>query len=145
MARNEERAIRRQGGIGYRDVSKRGERLLVGKVEVGRMLHGKPAYGIIHPDAARRLGLPEHGFAYRLRQCPHCNECFIAERHFRICTSCRQGREKWILDDFTAERAAERAARRATHCARCGCEMTARRSTRRFCSDKCRNAERDAR
>jgi hypothetical protein len=146
MARNEERAIRRHGGVGYHDVSRRGVCLLVGKVEVGRMLYGKPAYGgAIYPDAARRLGLPDHGLAYRIRLCPHCKECFIAEKHFRICTSCRQGREKEILSAYTAERAAERAARRATVCARCGCAMTASRSTKRFCSDRCRNAERDAR
>jgi hypothetical protein len=131
------RLTRRTGGPGYREVEERPNGLFVGNLQVD----GDALYGWLSPSTREALDIGEN---YRLRQCP-CGQHFIAELHFHLCNACRQGKEKAVLAAFTAERTARRLQARATscaHCAHCGRAMVAARSTKRFCSDKCRNASR---
>jgi hypothetical protein len=154
------KALRRTGGPGYRDVEQRPNGLFVRNLRVDKespedleraafmreMGGRRPRFRLSDLDrlphsVAEALDLPALGYHHRLRQCP-CGQHFIATWRFHRCNTCRQGREKALLTAFTAEKAAKRAAARATHCAHCGKAMGAARSTKRFCSDKCRNASR---
>jgi hypothetical protein len=153
------KALRRTGGPGYRNVKKRPNGLFVGNVRIDqespedmalakalREMGRKPAWHSpdhLPPSVAEALDLGT-GYHHRLRQCP-CGQHFIATWRFHRCNACRQGKEQKVLAAFTAERTAKRLAARATscaHCANCGKAMVAARSTKRFCSDKCRNASR---
>jgi hypothetical protein len=150
------KAMRRQGGDGYRDVEDHGkDGLFVGNIkiehdavdletELMRPPRQRFQNGRLPHSVAKALDLPMVGYDYRLHDCA-CGRKFIAHYSFKLCQACRQGRQDALrskLDAFTADRAANRAETRQTICAHCGQPMTTQRSTKRYCSDACRNAER---
>jgi hypothetical protein len=157
--READRAARKRGGWDYRDVEVRPGGLLVGNVFVGEPGDASPfgalfgreleasdeitADGLYEVSSiCRRIGVSAHA---RLFEC-ECARYFVAHWQAKRCMACRKAKARALMREFTAARSAKRAQARAARapraCATCGEPMTVVRSTKRFCSDGCRNAAR---
>ena len=74
-----------------------------------------------------------------------CGRFFLDWHSVKVCLVCRKAAQLAKLRAYTAERAARRAERRAdpptSKCQNCGKPAPALRSTKRFCSAACRQAD----
>ncbi len=99
-------------------------------------------YHIIHGD--------DREYVYRKLDCPSCGEVVWALTQARRCNACAEklARAKHAMDmqEFRFWKRQATAADRKIKCAVCRAPIEASRSTRRFCSAKCRmRAHRTAR
>ena len=137
----ERRAVRQQGGLDYEAVEAKPNGLFVGNVCVHDESYGEsdPWPRWVAPYGPLRLS-PRA----RLHKCG-CGAFFIAHWSARVCLACRKAETLAKVRAYTAERAKLRAERRANpptgKCQNCGKPTPALRSTRRFCSAACRQAE----
>jgi hypothetical protein len=94
-----------------------------------------------YPSLPRDL---DHSPRARLHKCG-CGAFFIAHWSARVCLACRKAETLAKVRTYTAKRAALRAERDAnpptSKCENCGKPTPALRSTKRFCSAACRQAE----
>jgi hypothetical protein len=94
----------------------------------------------------RVISYNRYGHDYEQRVNPGCGAWFIVEAasSLRCCAQCRTAIDRARVARWTAKRSAKRAAaceqRRPIACAVCGKPLAAIRSTRKTCSDKCRQA-----
>jgi hypothetical protein len=155
MSDAEEAAVRAARRRDYRDVEDRGrDGLFVGNVKIEASYRDMLYYsenpgirrrhlrtGTLPPSVMEALDVY---YSECLHECG-CGRKFIAHYTLRLCRTCREARRAKARDAFaayTADRAAKRAEARPKACARCGQPMTTQRSTKRYCSDACRNAAR---
>jgi hypothetical protein len=142
----EERSeARRRGGLDYHDVEQRSNGLFIGNLRVdGPLESGPDTSRWLSEPAKDILGLSSRA---RLFRCS-CGGWFIAHWSAKQCMGCRGAAGRARLRAYTAQRSAERAERRESRQAKCGwCSrlMAVSRSTKRYCSDTCRQAARRAR
>jgi hypothetical protein len=150
----------------YHAVIERDGKLYADDICIGRIEHGRirtpDLFGYGGREIADRLGMPPvYGdlHAYRCPDCaayflhlgsalflPRCADCqeiidatIGAERRARSAELRRERVARWVEKRSEARRAA-RKAREPVACAVCGSPIEAVRSTRKTCSDRCRQA-----
>lgn len=140
---------RKTGGGDYRAVEQRSNGLFVGNVcidepdEVASFVAAnrigrRSPPGRLYSSAQKALGLSSSA---RLHYCRTCDAPFIAHPTAARCLSCRKAEQAEAL----AARNAKRAEAREIACTHCGQPAQAARSTKRFCSDRCRQTTRRTR
>ena len=141
----QQRDYRRSGGLDYHDVEARPDGLFIGNFRVhdeSYRDHRLWPQGAPHTSAVRDpYYFPPRT---RLHKCG-CGAFFIAHWSTRICLACRNAKTLVKIRAYTAERAKVRAERRAnpptSRCENCAKPTPALRSTKRYCSNACRQAD----
>ena len=139
---------RKTGGGDYRAVEQRSNGLFVGNVCIDQpdeidlfiaanRIGRRSPPGRLYWSAEKALGL---SYSARLHYCRSCDSPFIAHPTATRCLSCRKSEQAEAL----AARNAKREAREIA-CAHCGQPTKAVRSIKRFCSDRCQQANRRTR
>jgi hypothetical protein len=95
-------------------------------------------------EDAHREAKPGLSSPWCPRQCRACGKwffCAFGHTRMRFCSDrCIAAGEKTVISGYVARRSATRQRGRSTKCAHCGASMEAARSSRKFCSPRCRVA-----
>lgn len=134
----EQRRIRNAGGLCYRAVEERQGGLYCGDDFVCRP---EDHWGGDKGTPIDRIGGRYNDPSSRLFRC-HCGAWFIGHWSAKQCVVCRHQEKNAKFSAQRSEKRAEaRAARPAIACEGCGKPVPAQRSTRKYCSDACRQRD----